>query len=164
MHAQVPQFIDIEDRIVGPLTIRQFGYLAAGAVAVGILYMLFQLYVVIIFSLPIILLSLALAFYQINGRPFVYFLVGFLGYGLKQHIYIWKKPLEEYGIFIQQKTTEKQPIFFEKVVEFAQSSLKKNRLELEFIRQKSRCAQNRIFRTRRKLQRTASGESLMANR
>lgn len=125
MHAQVPQFIDIEDKIVGPFTLKQFGYIAGGGVLVGIFYMLFKISIVIIFGIPIVGLSLALAFYQINGRPFIYFLSGYLGFSLKQRIYTWKKPLEEYDIFIQQKTTEKQPLFFEKLTEFAQSSLKK---------------------------------------
>lgn len=125
MHAQVPQFIDIEDRIVGSLTLKQFGYIAGGAILVGIFYMIFQLYLVILFGIPIIGLSLALAFLQINGRSFVFYLTSYLGYGIKQHIYVWKKPMEEYDIFIQQKTTEKQPLLLEKITEFAQTSLKK---------------------------------------
>lgn len=125
MHAQVPQFIDIEDRIVGPFTLKQFLYLAGGAVLIGIFYSLFALWIVVLFGIPIAGLSMALAFYQINGRPFVYYLSSFLGFGLKQRIYIWKKPLEEYDIFVAQKTTEKQPMILERITEIAQSSLKK---------------------------------------
>lgn len=125
MHAQVPQFIDIEDKIVGPFTLKQFGYFAGGAVIIGIFYMLFKLYIVIIFGIPIIGLSAALSFYKINGRPFLYYLMGFISFGITQHIYIWKKPLEEYDIFIQQKTTEKQSLILERITEFAQTSLKR---------------------------------------
>lgn len=125
MHAQVPQFIDIEDKIIGPFTLKQFGYIAGGAILIGILYTIFTLPVVIIFGAPIAGLSLALAFYKINGRPFIYFLIGFINFGIKQHIYLWKKPLEEYDIFVLQKTTEKQPLLIEKITEFAQSNLKK---------------------------------------
>ena len=125
MHAQVPQFIDIEDKIIGPFTLKQFGYFAGGAIIIGIFYMLFKLYIVIIFGIPIAILSAALAFYKINGRPFLYYLKGFMGFGIKQHVYVWKKPLEEYDIFIQQKTTEKQSLILGKITEFAQTSLKR---------------------------------------
>lgn len=137
MHAQVPQFIDIEDRIVGPLTLKQFGYIAGGTILVGIFYTLFKFYIVVIFAIPIMTLSLALAFFQINGRPFVYYLMAFLGYGIKQHIYVWKKPMEEYDIFIQQKTTERQPLFLEKITEFAQNSLKKSGWSLNIFGKKN---------------------------
>src|SRR3989344_8880505 len=123
MHAQVPQFIDIEDKIVGPLTLKQFGYLAGGAVIIGIFYTVFQFWVVVLFGLPIAALSVALAFFKINGRPFVYYLTAFLGFGLKQHIYTWKKPLEEYDIFIKQKAIQKEPLIFERITEFAETSL-----------------------------------------
>lgn len=136
MHAQVPQFIDIEDRVVGPLTLKQFGYIAGGTVIVGIFYMFFQFYIVVLFAIPIMTLSLALAFFHINGRPFVYYLTAFLGYGIKQHIYAWKKPMEEYDIFIQQKTTEKQPLLLEKITEFAQTSLKKSGWSLNIFGKK----------------------------
>lgn len=136
MHAQVPQFIDIEDRIVGPLTLKQFGYIAGGTIIVGIFYMIFQLYIVIIFGIPIMALSVALAFFQINGRPFVYYLTASLGYGIKQHIYVWKKPMEEYDIFIQQKTTVKQPLLLERITEFAQTSLKKSGWSLNIFGKK----------------------------
>ena len=32
MRATVPQFIDVEDRVIGPLTIKQFLYLLAGGI------------------------------------------------------------------------------------------------------------------------------------
>ncbi|KKQ58753.1 MAG: hypothetical protein US79_C0003G0054 [Parcubacteria group bacterium GW2011_GWC1_38_17] len=144
MHAQVPQFIDIEDKIVGPFTLKQFGYLAGGSIAIGIMYTVFQFYIVIILGLPIIFLSLALAFYKINGRPFIFYLMSFFNFGLKQHIYIWEKPLEEYDIFIQQKTTEKQPLIFERITEFAQTSLKKAGWSLNVFGKKTVIPQTEI--------------------
>lgn len=90
-----------------------------------------------ILGLPIAALSLALAFYKINGRPFSYYLLGFINFGVKQHIYTWKKPLEEYDIFVLQKTTEKQPLLIEKITEFAQSSLKKTGWNLNVFGKKN---------------------------
>lgn len=141
MHAQVPQFIDIEDRIIGPFTLKQFGYLAAGAVVVGIFYMIFELWIVIIFGIPVFALSGALAFYTKNGRPFIYYAMSFLGYGVKQHIYVWKKPLEEYDIFFKQKTLEKEAM---KKVEFTQSSIKKSGWSLDLFGKKEVAPQTEL--------------------
>lgn len=134
MHAQVPQFLDIEDRIIGPFTLKQFGYIAVGTVVVGGLYLFFQLWVVFVFGLPIAGLVLALAFAPpINGQPLINFLLGFLGFGVKQHIYVWSKPMEEYEIFFKEKALEKEAM---KKVEFAQSSIKKSNWSLNLFGRK----------------------------
>lgn len=135
MHAQVPQFIDIEDKIIGPFTLKQFGYLAGGLAIAGMFYMFLTLAVAIIFGLPIVLFSLALAFYTINGRPFLYYVSSYLGYGIKQHIYIWQKPLEEYDVFLKQKSLEKKAQAI-KIPEFAQSSIKKSSWSLDLFGKK----------------------------
>jgi hypothetical protein len=72
MQFQVPQFIDVEDKIVGPLSFKQFAYiLAAGATAfIGV--RVFPLWLGIPLALPLIGFFLALAFLKINGRPFIY--------------------------------------------------------------------------------------------
>ncbi len=91
MRFQVPQFIDIEDKVVGPFTIKQFVYLAGGAGMSFIIYTYLPKY----FSLPLVAgvigLSLALAFYKINNKPFIYMLEAAFLYYTKQNLYIWKK-------------------------------------------------------------------------
>lgn len=88
---QVPQFIEVEDKIFGPLTLRQFIYLAGGAgVCLG-LFTVLPLYLTILFSLPVIAFSLALAFYQVNGRPFIIALEHAFGYYVGSKLYLWKQ-------------------------------------------------------------------------
>ena len=91
MRFQVPQFIDIEDKIFGPFTFKQFVYLAGGA---GISYILYQLLPLIV-AIPVILgvvgLSLALTFYKINEKPFIFFIEAYVKYFLKDKLYIWKR-------------------------------------------------------------------------
>lgn len=101
----------------------------------GMFYMFFTLTVTIIFGLPIVLFSLALAFYTINGRPFLYYVSSYLGFGIKQHIYVWQKPLEEYDVFLKQKSLEKQAQAI-KIPEFAQSSIKKSSWSLDMFGKK----------------------------
>lgn len=91
MQFQVPQFIEIEDKIFGPFTFKQFVYLAGGAGISFILYKAFPFPVAILFIAPIVLLTLALAFYRINKKPFIYILEAALKYSFQKKLYIWKK-------------------------------------------------------------------------
>lgn len=91
MRLKVPQFIDIEDKTIGPLTLRQFLYLIAAGGVLLMLWFSLTLGVFIIVSIPVILFALAMAFYKFNGRPFVVFLEVFIGYLTKPKLYVWKK-------------------------------------------------------------------------
>jgi hypothetical protein len=89
MQFQVPQFIEVEDKIFGPLTFRQFVYLGGGA---GICYMLFRLlniYVAIPFILGVGGFALALAFWQYNGRPFIIALENGFYFLVHPRLYLW---------------------------------------------------------------------------
>jgi len=69
MQFKVPQFLDIEDKIFGPFTFKQFVYLAGGA---GLCFTLFKLLGLFLELIPILAvagLALALAFYRPNNKP-----------------------------------------------------------------------------------------------
>lgn len=101
MKYQVPQFIDVEDKIVGPLTIKQFIYLAGGAGMSFVVYNYLPIYIAFILIAVIMPLSVALAFYKINNKPFVDFLESAFLFYTKQNLYIWKK--EEKKILPSEK-------------------------------------------------------------
>ena len=89
MQFQVPQFIEVEDKIFGPLTFRQFVYLGGGA---GLAYILFRILPIIV-ALPFILgiagLTLALAFFKFNGRPFIIAMENAFFFLLHPRLYLW---------------------------------------------------------------------------
>lgn len=91
MQFKVPQFIDIEDKIIGPLTLKQFLYLLAGAGILAIAWFFLELVVFIIIGIPIIGLALAIAFYRINGQPLVYLLGSIVKYLTKPRLYLWQR-------------------------------------------------------------------------
>ncbi len=91
MRYQVPQFIEIEDKIIGPLTIKQFTYIVGGAGMVFIFYTFLPIYIAILLIAVVVPLSLALSFYKINNKPFIDFLESAFIYYTKQNLYIWKK-------------------------------------------------------------------------
>lgn len=91
MRFQVPQFIDIEDKIFGPLTIKQFIYIAGGAGLSFILFRFLPLILVIPLIIIVLGLSLALAFYQVNNKPLIYIIQSAVGYFFSDKLYLWKK-------------------------------------------------------------------------
>lgn len=106
MKYQVPQFIEIEDKIVGPFTIKQFVYLVGGGGLAFIFYNFLPIYVSIFFIAGIIGLSLALAFYKINNKPFIDFLESAFLYYTKENLYIWKKEQKK---VVKSETAETTP-------------------------------------------------------
>lgn len=77
MQFPVPQFTDVEDRIIGPLTIKQFGIVFAAGAIIFLGYsatksVLVLIFLGILFGVP----AIGLAFARINGRP-LYNTIGF---------------------------------------------------------------------------------------
>ncbi len=91
MRFQVPQFIEIEDKIFGPLTFKQFVYLAGGAGGCFLLFVFLPTFFAIILSVPVASLAGALAFYRYNEKPFIHFVEAFFKYLTTNKLYIWKK-------------------------------------------------------------------------
>ena len=119
MRYQVPQFIEIEDKIFGPLTIKQFIYLCGGA---GISYLVYAatsaflpLLVIILIVLPIIAFAVALAFYKINNKPLINVVESALKYYVGGKLYIWKKDVRP--IIKQEQTATQNPLTLPKLSE-----------------------------------------------
>lgn len=90
MQFQVPQFIDTEDKLVGPLSVRQFIYLVVAAGISMILYFSVRAWLWIILSVPILGFGAGMAFIKINGRPFAKFLMASISYYWKPQTYVWR--------------------------------------------------------------------------
>ena len=90
MRFQVPQFTDVEDKIIGSFTFKQFIYLAGGGGACIALYFLLPFFVAILFMIPIAALAGALAFLKINSQPFVQVLESYFKYLMAGRLYIWR--------------------------------------------------------------------------
>jgi len=94
MRFQVPQFIDVEDKIFGPLTLKQFIYLAGGGGLAFVIYVLINnLFISAIPIIAVLAFSLALAFFPKSkfGKPFIDVLESAFKYLLGNKLYIWKK-------------------------------------------------------------------------
>lgn len=92
MRFQVPQFIEVEDKIFGPLTIKQFVYLLGGA---GVSFLIYVFVPTLILKalliIPVIGFVLALCFYKINNKPFINVIEAAFNYYTNSKLYLWKK-------------------------------------------------------------------------
>jgi len=91
MQFKVPQFLEIEDKIFGPFTFRQFVYLAGGA---GMCFVVYKLLGLVLGAIPMLVLAafaLMLTFYRPNDKPFINMLESAFKFGFQSKLYIWKK-------------------------------------------------------------------------
>jgi len=88
---QVPQFIEVEDKIFGPLTLKQFIYLAGGGGLCLLFFTLLPLYIAIPASIPVAGISLSLAFYKLNEQPLINTLEHAFTYSVGSKLYLWKQ-------------------------------------------------------------------------
>ena len=91
MEFQVPQFIEVEDKIFGPLTILQFVYVAGGFGFALVMWLTLPLWAAILIGGPIAALGAGLAFVKVNDRPLMVTLEAAFDYFFRAKLYIWKK-------------------------------------------------------------------------
>lgn len=90
----VPQFIDIEDKIFGPITVRQFVVVIVGVALLIGSYSLFykalgMTFLFVIAAILIVSAVIAIAFLKINGRPFHYFLLNMVQSLQHPNLRVW---------------------------------------------------------------------------
>lgn len=90
MQFQVPQFIESEDKIIGPLSLRQFAYVGVGAILSALLYFTVETWLWVIGSIIIFAAAFALAFVKIEGRPFVNVVISAFHFYWKPQTYVWQ--------------------------------------------------------------------------
>lgn len=97
----VPQFIDVEDKIFGPVTTRQFIILLVTGLLLFIIFKLTDITLFIFLAIIIGGFGLILAFIKINGQPFHYFILNIIQTVRRPSLRLWnkifsKQELEEY--------------------------------------------------------------------
>jgi hypothetical protein len=87
----VPQFIDAEDKIFGPVTARQFLILMASILFDFILFKLLSFVMFLIFGTITIMLAGVVAFVKVNGVTFHYFALNVLQTFKRPKLRVWQK-------------------------------------------------------------------------
>lgn len=91
MLISVPQNIDVEDKIVGPLTAKQLGWVVALGVILLVLWNMTPKPVFFIVGFPLSVFFIALAFYRPYGQPMINFIIFGVMYFFRPKIYFWKR-------------------------------------------------------------------------
>src|SRR3989344_357730 len=91
MEYQVPQFIEVEDKIIGPLTLKQFIYLSgtAGLCIVSFVYL--PTVLAFLLAIPVVALGVTLSFYKVNGKTFIEMLEAGFNYYIGAKLFLWRK-------------------------------------------------------------------------
>ena len=109
MQFRVPQFIDLEDKVFGPLTLKQFGYVVgAGGVSFLIWTFVPIHFVAVLIIIPVAGLFLALAFAKFNNRSFGEILESAFIYYTNAKVYTWKQPEQKIETSVDRVVADTQ--------------------------------------------------------
>lgn len=90
MQYRVPQNIDQEDKILGPMTFVQLIYALIGGALLLVLFATLSLPVFILLSVPILALTIAFALIKVQDQPFSRFFMSLLIYLKQPKHRIWQ--------------------------------------------------------------------------
>jgi hypothetical protein len=107
MLISVPQHIDVEDKIAGPLTAKQLGWVVALGVILLILWNVLPKPLFFILGIPLTIIFMALAFYKPYGQPLGSFVIFGVMYFFRPKIYFWKRTVQK-DVDIRQKAQAKE--------------------------------------------------------
>lgn len=102
MKFQLPQFVELETKLVGPFTLKQSLWVAAGGAIVVLEFLIFRGIWFFVFGIPTIIVFGGLAFAKIEGIPLTEYVAYMLSYSLNPRKYIFKKEGEEEPLYKQE--------------------------------------------------------------
>lgn len=91
MQFQIPQFIEAEDKIVGPLTLKQFLYIAVAGGFSFILFFLLQFWLWMMITIILGTAAITIAFVKYNGQPLAKIILQAFYYFWEPRLYIWQR-------------------------------------------------------------------------
>jgi hypothetical protein len=124
MQFAVPQFTDVEDKLIGPLTLKQFlVLLGAGGLCLMFWSLPLPKVISIFIDIPIAILGLALAFATYNSRPMLTYILPFITYTVSPKSMIFSR--EAKSAPIMQEVVQKVEVEPIEAIEAPDSRLRK---------------------------------------
>jgi len=106
----VPQYIDVEDKIAGPLTAKHLLWMFAMGGVLLILWTILEKTYFIVCAIPVVIIFLALAFYRPYNQPFIKFIFSGFVFLLRPKIYSWQRMPKMKNEDDQHKKAQNQPV------------------------------------------------------
>jgi len=85
----VPQFIDVESKIIGSITTRQFLILLGAALIIGLSFRIFDFALFLFITVIVLIIASLFSFVKINGRPFHFFMLNAIQTLTRSNIRVW---------------------------------------------------------------------------
>lgn len=106
MLSNVPQFIDVEDKIAGPLTVKQVLWFVGMGAVLFIVWTFFDTPTFFVASIPIILLFAIYAFYRPYNQSMLSFTIHSVMFFFRPKLYTWDRP----GMLKKTPKPVKEPV------------------------------------------------------
>ena len=103
MRFQLPQFIETEIKIIGPFTLKQFLWVAAGAVFIFLDFSLLTGVIAIAVAVPIVSIAGAFAFLKIDDMPLINYFANMLSFSMGSKKYIYQDETNQSDILNKRK-------------------------------------------------------------
>ncbi|HWA64530.1 MAG TPA: PrgI family protein [Candidatus Paceibacterota bacterium] len=101
MRFQIPQFIQTEINIVGPFTLKQFLWIAAGGTVLFLIFSISHSIWAILIAIPVAAISLAFAFLKIDDMPLINYVANAIAFTFGQKKYLFQ-PEEQTPNYLTQ--------------------------------------------------------------
>lgn len=95
MHFNVPQFVNIEDKIAFQLTVKQLGWFGLGGVVLFLIWQIVTPGVFFVWVFIVGALAVVFAFYKPFGITFSSFLVSSIKYIAKPRVLVWERRVKK---------------------------------------------------------------------
>ncbi|HRY63668.1 MAG TPA: PrgI family protein [Patescibacteria group bacterium] len=127
-----PQFIDVEDKIIGPITTRQFVMIIIGGIICFVAQKLLDTISFAIVSLLVVMAIILFGFIKINGRNFYDFAKSWMEVLRRPRVRVWYKQVSLAEV-ISQRKKENQPVVQTDFTPSRKTLLSKHLSELSLI-------------------------------
>lgn len=92
MMFNVPQFIDVEDKVAGPLTAKQLFWMIGMAAAIMLIVSIFPGPAAYVVAVPVVIVFVLFAFYRPNGQPLIAYAVSAFFFLFHPKVLMWRRP------------------------------------------------------------------------
>ena len=99
----VPQFLDVEDKIIGPITARQFIIMLSGFALIALCYRIFDFALFLFLGILIFAVSGVISFFKINGMPFHFFILNFTQTLSRPGLRVWNNAILNLNIRLEDE-------------------------------------------------------------
>lgn len=88
----VPQFIDVEDKVAGPLTAKQILWMVGMGGVLFLIWTFFDIATFFVLSIPVVIIFVLFAFYRPYNQSLLFFSANAIMFLFRPKVYTWDRP------------------------------------------------------------------------